>query len=78
MKRHIMAQWINLHQNNSFTNVNQLLLLCEKSEAMHTPSTRSHWLQQASSQASSQTYVFEITDPNISIFTVLHKGAVLL
>ena len=31
MKRNFMAQWMNLHQNNSFVNQTQLPLLCEKS-----------------------------------------------
>ena len=33
-----MAQWINLHQNNSFINQTQLPLLCEKFGAIATPS----------------------------------------
>ena len=34
MKRNTMAQWINLHQNNSFVNWTRLPLLCEKSEVI--------------------------------------------
>ena len=34
MKRNSMAQWINLHRNNSFVNGTRLLLLCEKSGAI--------------------------------------------
>ena len=30
MKRNTMAQWMNLHWNNSFVNRTQLPLLCEK------------------------------------------------
>ena len=30
MKRNTMAQWMNLHRNNSFINRTQLPLLCEK------------------------------------------------
>ena len=29
MKRNTMAQWMDLHQNNSFVNQKQLPLLCE-------------------------------------------------
>ena len=29
-----MAQWINIYQNSSFVNPTQLLLLCEKTEAV--------------------------------------------
>ena len=34
MKRNSMAQWVNLHQNNSFINWMRLPLLCEKSGAI--------------------------------------------
>ena len=34
MKRNTIAQWMNLHQNNSFVNRTQLLLLYEKSESI--------------------------------------------
>ena len=34
MKRNTMAQWMNLHQSNSFVNQMQLPLLCEKSGAI--------------------------------------------
>ena len=34
MKRNNMAQWMNLHRNNSFINRMQLFLLCEKSGAI--------------------------------------------
>ena len=33
-KRNSMAQWINLHRNNSFLNRTRLPLLCEKSGAI--------------------------------------------
>ena len=34
MKRNSMAQWMNLHRNNSFVICTQLPLLCEKSGAI--------------------------------------------
>ena len=39
-----MAQWTNLNQNNSFVNLPQLPLLCEKSGAVHLAGLISGWL----------------------------------
>ena len=50
MKRNTMAQWMNLHRNNSFVNRMQLPLLCEKSEAIF-PSASGSYGRQAGGQS---------------------------
>ena len=75
-----MAQWMNLHQNNSSVNWTRLPLLCEKTGAIHLVLVGLTAVWQAGSRQSDEIVVdFEIfTDRIVRIFAAFNKGTVLL
>ena len=77
MKRNSMAQWMNLHPNNSFINWTQLPLLCEKFVAILLVLVG----LMAGRQSDEILIDFEIEfsiDRIIGIFMAFNEGTVLL
>ena len=72
-----MAQWINLHWNNSFVNWTRLPLLCEKFGAIRLVLVG---LMAGSlvRRSSVDFEIFKIPDCIVNIFTAFNKSIVLL
>ena len=79
-----MAQWMNLHRNNSFVNWTQLPLLCEKIGAIHLVLVGLTAVRQAGRLAVRQNsggflkFLKFSTDRIVRIFAAFNKGTVLL
>ena len=77
MKRNSMAQWINLHRNNSSINRTRLPLLCKKSGAILLVLVGLMAGRLAVWQAV-RKFLKSSTDRTVRIFMTFYKGTVLL
>ena len=73
-----MVHWINIHQNNSFINRQQLPLLCGKSGAVALALLGLTADRQGQNSAKFRNFKKLYTRKNIQFFTVLDKGTALL
>ena len=80
MKRNSMAQWTNLHWNNSFVNWTQFPLLCEKSGVILLVLVGLTAGRQAGSRQSDEIRenLKSSTDRIVGNFMAFYEGTVLL